>query len=158
MDNRIYIGIDPGKNGGIGFIYNDVAYCRKCPDTVLDMSEEIKVVMEMAPDIQKYAIIEAVHSMPKQGVKSVFTFGKGYGQWIGILAAHEISYTQITPQKWMKHYGSLSKDKKDRKNQLKHLAQQRFPNLNITLATAAAMLLANYLKETRKKYINCILF
>ncbi len=115
------------------------------------MAEEIQVILKLAPDIQKFAIIESVHSMPKQGVKSVFTFGKGYGQWLGILASHEIPYTQVSPQKWMKFYGSLPKEKKDRKNHLKHLAQQRFPNLNITLATADAVLLANYLKETKKK-------
>ena len=149
MDNRIYIGIDPGKNGGIGFIYNDKAYCKRCPATVLEMAEEIKVCKELAPDIGKYAIIEKVHSYPAQGVCSVFTFGQGYGQWLGILAAHSIPYTQITPQKWMKFYGSLPKDKKDRKNQLKHLAQQRFPDIKITLATADAILLANYLKENK---------
>ena len=149
MDNRIYIGIDPGKNGGIGFIYNDLAYCKRCPATVLEMAEEIQTCIELAPDIQKTAIIEKVHSMPKQGVKSVFTFGEGYGKWLGILAAHKIPYTQVTPQKWMKHYGSLSKDKKERKNQLKHLAQQRFPEVKITLATSDAILLANYLKEKK---------
>ena len=149
MDNRIYIGIDPGKNGGIGVIYNDVAYCRRCPATVFEMAEEIKTCIELAPDIQKQAIIEAVHSMPGQGVKSVFTFGEGYGKWLGILAAHKIPYTQVIPKTWQKHYGSLSKDKKERKNQLKHLAQQRFPEVKITLATADAILLANYLKEKK---------
>ena len=149
MDNRIYIGIDPGKNGGIGIIYNDKAYCTRCPATVLEMAEEIKACKELAPDIQKIAIIEKVHSMPKQGVKSVFTFGEGYGKWLGILAAHSIPYTQVSPQKWMKYYSPLSKEKKDRKNQLKHLAQQRFPEIKITLATADALLLANYLKENK---------
>ena len=149
MDNRIYIGIDPGKNGGIGIIHNEIAYCKRCPATVSEMAEEIKVCVEMTPDIQKTAIIELVHSMPKQGVKSVFTFGEGYGKWLGILAAHKIPYIQVTPQKWMKFYGKLPKDKKDRKNQLKHLAQQRFPEIKITLATADAILLANYLKEKK---------
>ena len=150
MDNRIYIGIDPGKNGGIGIIFDDLAYCKKCPATVSEMAEEIKACIEIAPDIQKQAIIESVHSMPGQGVRSVFTFGEGYGKWLGILAAHKIPYTQVTPQKWMKFYGSLSKEKKERKNQLKHLAQQRFPEIKITLATADAILLANYLKETKQ--------
>ena len=149
MDNRIYIGIDPGKNGGIGIIHNEIAYCKRCPATVSEMAEEIKVCVEMTPDIQKTAIIELVHSMPKQGVKSVFTFGEGYGKWLGILAAHKIPYIQVTPQKWMRFYGNLPKDKKDRKNQLKHLAQQRFPEIKITLATADAILLANYLKENK---------
>ena len=31
---------------------------------------------------------------------------------------------------------------------IKHLAQQRYPDVKITLITADAMLLANYLKET----------
>ena len=151
MDNRIYIGIDPGKNGGIAFIYNETAHCKKCPATVFEMSDQIKVLKEIAPDIQKYAIIEQVHSMPKQGVKSVFTFGQGYGQWLGILAAEEIPYIQVTPQKWMKHFGAMPREKKDRKNYLKHLAQQRHPELKITLATSDAILLANYLKETKVK-------
>ena len=85
MDNRIYIGIDPGKNGGIGFIYNDLAYCVRCPATVSEMAEEIKACIELAPDIQKTAIIEKVHSMPKQGVKSVSRserdMGSGWVYW-----------------------------------------------------------------------------
>ena len=146
---RSFIGIDPGKNGGIGFIYNELAYCKRCPATVSEMAEEIKTCIDLAPDIQKTAVIELVHSMPKQGVKSVFTFGEGYGKWLGILAAHKIPYIQVTPQKWMRFYGNLPKEKKDRKNQLKHLAQQRFPEIKITLATADAILLANYLKENK---------
>ena len=148
MDNRIYIGIDPGKNGGIGIIFNDKAKCIKCPATVSEMADEIEILNEY-PDIQKQAIIESVWSFPKQGVKSVFTFGQGYGQWLGILAAYKIPYIQVIPRKWQRHYGSLSKDKKERKNQLKHLAQQRFPDIKITLATADALLLANYLKENK---------
>ena len=151
MDNRIYIGIDPGKNGGIALIYNDVAVCKRCPTTVLEMAEVIESWTDRkeAGNLQKQAIIEAVHSFPHQGVRSVFTFGEGYGKWLGILAAHKIPYTQVSPQKWMKFYQPLSKEKKDRKNQLKHLAQQRFPEIKITLATADAILLANYLKEKK---------
>ena len=46
--------------------------------------------------------IEKVHSMPGQGVASMFNFGKGYGIWIGILAALKISKTLVTPQEWKK--------------------------------------------------------
>ena len=146
-DNRIYIGIDPGKNGGIGFIYNETAYCRRCPATVFEMAEELKTCLDLAPDITKKAIIEVNHSMPKQGVKSVFSHGENYGKWLGILAALNIPYVQVSPGKWMNHYGTQPKERKDRKNNLKHLAQQRFPELKITLNTSDAILLANYLKE-----------
>ena len=93
-------------------------------------------------------VIESVHSMPGQGVASTFKFGMNYGQWIGILATLKIPYIQVSPHKWMKHYGSMPKEKKDRKNHIKHLAQQRYPDVKITLATSDAMLIAHYLKET----------
>ena len=151
MDNRVFIGIAPGKMGGVAFIYNDNYNVAQCPNTVSEMADELILLNDMAPDIQKYAIIEQVHSMPKQGVKSVFTFGQGYGQWLGILATLKIPYIQVSPHKWMKWYPAVPKIKKDRKNHLKHLAQQRFPDVKITLATADAMLIANYLRETNKK-------
>ena len=151
MDNRVFIGIDPGKMGGVAFIYNNNYHVVQCPNTVAEMANELILLNDMAPDISKYAVIESVHSMPGQGVKSCFTFGQGYGQWLGILATLKIPYIQVTPHKWMKYYGSQPKPKKDRKNHLKHLAQQRFPSVKITLATADAILLANYLRETNKK-------
>ena len=151
MDNRVFIGIDPGKNGGIGFIYNDNYYVKHCPSTVSEMADELMLLNDMAPDISKYAIIESVHSMPGNSGRSMFTFGKGYGQWLGILSTLKIPYIEVTPHKWMKHYPAIPKDKKERKNHLKHLAQQRFPNVKITLATCDAILLANYLRETNKK-------
>ena len=148
MSNRIFIGIDPGIAGGIAFLYEDTYYAKKCPNTVQDMADEVRLLKEMAGDIPVFAMIEKVHSMPKQGVKSVFTFGMNYGEWLGILASYNIPYLQITPHKWQKHFGTQPKDKKDRKNNLKHLAQQRYPDLKITHAIADAMLIATYLKET----------
>jgi crossover junction endodeoxyribonuclease RuvC len=47
-------------------------------------------------------VIEKVGAMPKQGVASVFTFGYGFGVWIGALAALEIPYQLVTPQAWKK--------------------------------------------------------
>ena len=151
MDNRVFIGIDPGKMGGVAFIYNNNYHVVQCPNTVAEMANELILLNDMAPDISKYAVIESVHSFPGNSGRSMFTFGQGYGQWLGILATLKIPYIQVTPHKWMKHYGSQPKPKKDRKNHLKHLAQQRFPDVKITLATADAMLLANYLRETNKK-------
>jgi len=56
------------------------------------------------------AVVERVASMPKQGVASVFKFGKGYGQILGVLAAHEIPISEPTPTQW-KTAMNLSKDK-----------------------------------------------
>tara|TARA_Y100000310_G_scaffold286393_1_gene310507 strand:- start:131 stop:586 length:456 start_codon:yes stop_codon:yes gene_type:complete len=151
MENRVFIGIDPGIKGGIAFIYNDTYQVVPTPNTVSEMADELIALKDMGPNLPMYACIEAVHSFPGQGVASTFKFGMNYGQWLGILATLKIPYIQTTPHRWMRYYGSMPKDKKDRKNHIKHLAQQRFPDVHITLATSDAMLIANYMKETNKQ-------
>ena len=138
----LYIGIDPGLSGGIAATNGDISVCGKCPLTVSDMAKVISTMTDLGS--KPFAVIESVHSFPGQGVASTFKFGNNYGMWLGILAALKIPYIQVSPVKWMTYYGSRPKVKKDRKNHLKHLAQQRYPVLDITLATADAILLAHY--------------
>tara|TARA_R100001443_G_scaffold117265_1_gene140975 strand:+ start:2559 stop:2999 length:441 start_codon:yes stop_codon:yes gene_type:complete len=143
--DKIYIGIDPGKSGGICFLMDDEIKTFKCPATTHDMAEELI----LAKDIRKCtAVVERVHSFPGQGVASTFNFGYNYGVWLGILSALHIPYQLCLPRKWMKFYGSMPKEKKDRKNHLKQLAQQMYPDHKVTLYNADAILLANYLKKT----------
>ena len=143
--DKIYIGIDPGKSGGICFLMDDDIRSFKCPETTPDMTEELI----LAKDIRKCtAIVEKVWSFPGQGVKSVFSFGYNYGLWIGILSALKIPYILVPPNKWIKYYSVPKLERKDRKNYLKQLAQQMYPNHKITLYNADAILLANYLKKT----------
>ena len=151
MENRVFIGIDPGIKGGIAVIYNDVYYVQPTPTTVAGMADGLITLKHKGPNLAMYTAIELVHSFPGQGVASTFKFGMNYGEWLGILATLKIPYIQVTPHKWMKHYGAMPKDKKDRKNHIKHLAQQRFPDVDITLATSDAMLIANYMRETNKQ-------
>lgn len=155
---KIYIGIDPGVNGGIWVIHEGgPTYGQKCADTVADMTDLLRDCLTLG---EVKVVIESVHSMPGQGVASTFKFGKNYGEWLGMLAAFQIPYVQVSPQKWMKHFGSLpakkpgenaAKHKTRRKNHLKHLAQQRFPQQKIILATADAALLASYAREVAFK-------
>ena len=138
----VYIGIDPGKNGGVAFI-KDQTYCEafKCPETPHEVAMLIK------KKIGKHtvsAMIEKVHSMPRDGVASSFSFGTNYGTWLGILAANKIPFHQVTPYKWQKYYGALPKEKKSRKHKLKSLAFELYPSAKNTLATSDAVLIANY--------------
>ena len=143
--DKIYIGIDPGKAGGICFLMDDDIKTFKCPATTHDMAEELI----LAKDIRKCtAVVERVHSFPGQGVASTFNFGYNYGVWLGILSALHIPYQLCLTRKCMKFYGSMPKEKKDRKNHLKQLAQQMYPDHKVTLYNADAILLANYLKKT----------
>ena len=135
------IGVDPGASGGVAIVGEDCE-AWNCPPTVAD-----KVTLLRQIGTGAKAIIEAVHSFPGQGVASTFKFGKGFGEWLGILAALNIPYQEISPQRWIKYFGTMPKDKTKRKNHLKHLAQQRFPEVKVTLKTADAILLAVYGQE-----------
>ena len=150
MDNRVFIGIDPGIKGGVAIIYNDTYNATQTPPTVSGMASVLATLKELGPSLQMYCCIESVHSFPGNSARSMFTFGKNYGQWLGILATLKIPYIEVTPHKWMRFYPKAPKDKKARKNYYKHLAQQRFPDVDITLATSDAMLIANYMRETNK--------
>lgn len=116
---KIYMGIDPGFKGAVAIISN--MYYEIYPVQVIDAptliigkSKKEHSITEMVKifdrfigqeDIAIYDIavaIEKVHSMPGQGVASAFTFGKGYGIWLGILATLGISYDEVTPQRWQK--------------------------------------------------------
>ena len=114
----ITIGIDPGQSGAVAIfnpamMHNGSAFMHwSITDTpTIDIGTKKKprtdynvpAMAALMPDNSGgsvHAYIEAVHSMPEQGVASSFQFGKGYGIWLGILGALSIPYTLVTPQKW----------------------------------------------------------
>ena len=133
-----YIGIDPGKSGGIAMITKDTIEVKKCPETVRDMAFVFALMLHNTPPL---------HVLVRS---SVFTFAGNYGQWQGIVASHDINLHYVTPQVWMKALGCPPKLKKqDRKNYLKELAKKKYPKLSkkMTLATSDAMLIADYSKN-----------
>ena len=143
----IYAGIDPGKKGGLSIIFEDGAI-RSVPLTHGSLISYCKA-FEGATDVR--FCIEAVHAMPKQGVRSVFTFGEEYGYIKGVLEAYGVSYQEIPPERWKKEFG-LNTDKKKSIEVCKAL----FPNVNL-LATerskvehdgmAESLLLAEYARR-----------
>ena len=101
---KLFIGIDPGKKGGIGVITETgklVDYCMM-PETRHGVLCFLRKFHSTHTESQHIAIIESVHSMPKQGVRSVFTFGKGCGELLGICTALEFTIIEPTPQAWKK--------------------------------------------------------
>ena len=147
VDEIAFIGIDPGVSGGIAILTGRKSELYKCPATVRDMAD----ILEPYRNKQNVSVgLERVHSMPGNGVASSFKFGMNYGQWLGILASMSIPYKLIQPYTWMKYY-SYPKDRKDRKNYFKNVAQQRVPLLKVTLAHADAILIAYYTRNTHNE-------
>jgi crossover junction endodeoxyribonuclease RuvC len=53
----------------------------------------------------EHAFVEAVASMPGQGVSSSFAFGKCFGVILGVLASHAVPVTLVTAAVWKRALG-----------------------------------------------------
>ena len=136
----IYIAIDPGWSGALAIQRDDGGVgAYPSPDTIAGIASMMRD-MKGYIDRPITATIEKVHSMPGQGVKSVWRFAENTAAWKASLACMQIPFIEIPPKKWMKQLPcGLSKDKKTRKNQIKAFAQQVYPHLKVTLAKADAL-------------------
>ena len=133
------IGIDPGKSGGIAWLERDMTYAARMPETTADVWEQIRFAAQGC--VRCFAWLEKVGPMPKQGVRSVWTFGRGYGELLMALTAAEIPHELVAPGVWQRKLGCLTRGDK---NVTKAMAQRLFPNLTITHAIADALLIAEY--------------
>lgn len=112
--NSLFIGIDPGASGAIALIdeKQNIILLEDWPNSEILAANIIANISEYKNNNDIFAAIEKAHSMPKQGVRSMFSFGQNYGIWKGILAANSISFREITPSTWQKGVISKAQDKK----------------------------------------------
>lgn len=109
----IDIGIDPGKSGAIALL----AYGGALVD-VYDMPlagglvspQLIAGLEDWANGEYGTAVIEDVHSMPKQGVASSFGFGRSKGVVEGVFAGAGRPLVYVSPAVWKRDM-KLTRDK-----------------------------------------------
>ena len=145
-----YVGIDPGKSGGITVIdENNSIKAYKCPLTSEDMALLFQIIIGKTPPNKVCLLMERVWARPTNAVRAAFSYGTNYGQWLGIVACHEIKMNTAIPVEWIKWVGCPKSLKKDvRKRWLKEKARELYPNINkLTLATSDAILITHYAKE-----------
>ena len=145
-----YLGIDPGKNGAVCIVYPDNIEAYKCPKTAQEMSDIIRVYLSKCRKLNYDSVvcIEKVNVFPTDGKVSAFTFGTNYGMWQGILGCLNIDPQFIRPQEWQTLYKEehdIPKEYVKKKRKFKEIASNYM--VNVTLATADAILIARYLKE-----------
>ena len=141
-----YIGIDPGKSGGIAIINDETAKVYACPRTVEDMATLMCICLNDVASYEVKVAVEKVWAFPTDGRRGSFSFGENYGQWQGILASHEVEPVYVTPKVWQSHF-EIKKGlpKPVRKKILKQLAKDKYPETKgVTLKTADALLIALY--------------
>lgn len=148
----IYIGIDPGGSGGLAAIDGSGDLIR-----AIRMPEVESEILEFLRDMRTgnataVASLEFVRAMPKQGVTSVFTFGRNYGGLRMALAATGIPFDEPVPRKWQAALSCLSGGDK---NVTKRRACELFgARVKVTHAIADALLLAEYTRRTWDPHAN----
>jgi hypothetical protein len=149
---RTFIGIDPGKKGGIAVIRDDVAVAYKIRDTLGDNRDLFEQISEYS---NSFCLIEDVHAMPGNSPNSMFSFGKNFGMLLTFLSSNYIAFETVTPQVWQKEFGLLTSQlkettgkreftKTEKKRCHYEKAQELFPHIKMTHALADALLIAEF--------------
>lgn len=146
-----FIGIDPGKSGGIANIDTESGICYTVPYSDKALIDMCSFEGFSGKTEHIMCCLEKVGAMPGQGVVSMFSFGQSVGYIKGVLEAFRIPYQEITPQKWKKEFG-LNSDKAASAEVCRRL----FPDISL-LATprckkphdgmAEALLMAEYARR-----------
>jgi crossover junction endodeoxyribonuclease RuvC len=114
------IGIDPGLSGAVAILDVELGalVVEDMPTFSLVRNSKTKRevnAVELARIVDAaqadYAVVEAVSSMPGQGVSSVFAFGKGYGVVLGVVGANYLKLVSPSPALWKRVLGLSGKGK-----------------------------------------------
>lgn len=120
-----YIGIDPGRKGGIAVVWSEDHEVYPMPDTTAGINTLLHQLTDPAPWIT--CIIEQVQVMGKSfGAKAALSYGQHYGEIIGILTALGVKVVEVRPANWKKAMG-LTKEKDDSIA----LCERLFPEVNL---------------------------
>jgi len=101
-----YIGIDPGREGGISIIDRNkkIFYSMEMPISK-DKDIDIKSLLKLIEVGDHYfCVIEKAQSMPRQGVVSVFSYARDYGQVLAFLKILHISFLEVPPRTWKNEF------------------------------------------------------
>ena len=158
------LAVDPGASGGIAWLSPDNAMAWKMPDTPRDLWD---LLYDLAGKSDR-AVIERVQATPgggnkdddgkntrKMGAKSAFAFGRSFGELRMVLTAcsalRGVPYEEVAPGVWQRPFSlpttKAAGTQTAKKNAHKARAQELFPSLRITHATADALLIGEWLRR-----------
>ena len=101
MNNKAYMGIDPGSLGYIVVQYEGVftSYSIKDNDPY-KLSDIMADIRNCFPNI--VCCMEQIHAIFGSSAKATFSFGEINGLLKGLLVANKIPYVLIPPKTWQK--------------------------------------------------------
>jgi len=151
-----FIGIDPGKSGGMASIRCDenlgiVSYSAHgfATMTEREITRGLRKMIRGSTEAESLCVL-----IEKQGVrpltdrpKNIATLHHQFGILHGCLLTLEVGYEDISPHAWQKTFKLLmpkGTESAAKKRKHKEKAQQFFPEVNVTLQTCDALLIAEY--------------
>lgn len=159
----LYIGIDPGVNGGLAFLSAPPGggaigvTVVPMPATEADLWAALRPAREF--DGPKRAVIEWIHPAIQHVAKS--RMSKLYGNYSACrmaLTASSIPFYDVMPRKWQAHFGVSTRSPSETttkwKDRLRGKAQSRYPSLECwewklekQRCVSDALLIAEYCRE-----------
>lgn len=127
----IIVGIDPGKIttfGEVAYNHLEKTLYIKPPrkfdtDNILEIKNSKIYYKNLSHSNNLSFIMEQVHSMPKNGVKSLFTFGESFGFIRGIIS-EDFYLDYVPPLTWKKYLNILNKGKNGSIDYIKNISDE----------------------------------
>jgi hypothetical protein len=139
------IAIDPGANGGLAYVDDGQVQAVAMPE---GMTEQINLIRRLASEGHHECIMENVgFHMPGNSATATAKFARHCGHLEAACYAYGISVQYVAPQKWQREIGTFSKDKRERKAQIKEAMARLYPHLTVTLKTADALGIFTWAKK-----------
>ena len=112
-----FVGVDPGVSGGLSIVLGKdrkakFLTVRSMPTIKVDDKPTLNTMAleTFFPHPPFVAILEHVGAMPKQGVSSMFQFGRMFGAIEAMLDATAVEIVYVRPRVWKGYFG-LTADK-----------------------------------------------
>jgi hypothetical protein len=139
------IAIDPGASGGLAYVDDGIVQAVAMPE---GMTEQIDLIRRLASEGHHECIMENVgFHMPGNSATATAKFARHCGHLEAACYAYGISVQYAAPQKWQREIGTFSKDKRERKAQIKEAMARLYPHLTVTLKTADALGIFTWAKK-----------
>lgn len=166
----IYIGVDPGISGALAVLDGDTNEVEffDTPCVTIKVGKSMKneqnaaqivlMLQSVTANQEALVTIEKVQAMPgggerSMGATSAFSFGKGFGMWLGILAALQLPFEQVHPMTWKsKMMFGAAKEKDASRVRAMEMFPKAAKHLNLKKhhGRADALLLAAYGRKTHE--------
>jgi hypothetical protein len=143
------LAVDPGAGGGMAWTDPDgVVRAEKMPGgmtAVVDLIDDL--TMRSVPGVVVWVEKAGTHVRGNSASASA-KFARHCGHIEAALYAIGVPARHVPPGTWMRGvFGALPRDKKARKNAIKDEMQRRHPHLRVTLATADALGILEWVRE-----------